>query len=284
MFMPPFKDCLWFHIVTSGTCLLSGDDFEPITLSKGDFALVPNGKGHRLQTALGVATPDVVHLPQQMLTERYSLLKHGGGGAATTLVCGVVQFDHPFARYVLELLPPVIHLGSMSPAMSEWMESTLKLMVIEARQLRTGGETIITRLADILVIQAIRNWIQDGAVNQTGWLAALKDKQIGQAIMRIHNDLAFSWSVASLASSVAMSRSAFAARFSQLVGETPMQYVTRVRMEAASTTLKAGKTTLAELATQLGYQSEAAFSRAFKRSVGLSPGIARSQWANTPNH
>jgi AraC-like DNA-binding protein len=276
--MPPMKDCLWFHVVTQGSCELVGDGFGPIALSRGDFALVPQGQGHRLRTGARVPTPDVVQLPQQMITERYSLLRHGGGGAPTLLVCGVVQFDHPFARQLIALLPPVIHLGALREELSEWMEGTLKLMATEARQLRTGGETIITRLADILVIQAIRSWIEDAPVGQRGWLAALKDPQIGRALMRIHHDLARDWTVASLASSASMSRSAFAGRFTTLVGDTPMHYLTRARMDAASASLKTGKATLAELASQLGYQSEAAFSRAFKRSVGLAPGTARSHW------
>lgn len=273
--MPAMKDCLWFHVVTKGGCQLVGDAFEPVTLAKGDFALVPHGQGHKLRTDSKVKTPDVVHLPQRMLSDRYSLLEHGGGGAETTLVCGVFQFDHPFARRLLALLPKVIHVGALDSEVSEWMESTLKLMAVEARSLQAGGETIITRLADILVIQSIRAWMRDGTVGKTGWLAALQDPQVGQAIMRIHHDLAEPWTVASLASKVAMSRSAFAARFQTLLGESPMRYVGRVRMELATTALQTGKPSLADLAAQYGYRSEAAFSRAYKRFVGVSPGSAR---------
>ena len=159
--------------------------------------------------------------------------------------------------------------------MTDWMQSTLRLMAVEAKELRPGGETVITRLADILVIQAIRSWIERDPAAQTGWLGALQDRQIGRAIALIHRDPARAWTVASLATVVAMSRSGFAARFTELVGEPAMQYVTRWRMHVALTWLKEDAAALGEMATRLGYQSEAAFSRAFKRFTGVSPGAAR---------
>jgi AraC-like DNA-binding protein len=163
----------------------------------------------------------------------------------------------------------------------EWIASTLRFMAAEAREPRLGGETVITRLADILVIQAIRSWIEQDPAAQTGWLGALRDPQIGRAISLIHRDPARAWTVASLADEVAMSRSAFAARFAELVGEPPMRYVARWRMHAAVTWLREDDATLGELALRLGYQSEAAFSRAFKRFTGLSPGAVRRTTATT---
>ena len=157
----------------------------------------------------------------------------------------------------------------------EWIQSTLRFMAAEARQLRPGGETSITRLADILVIQVIRSWIDQDPAAQTGWLGALQDRQIGRAIAFIHRDPARAWTLASLADEVAMSRSAFAARFTLLVGEPAMRYLARWRMHLAQTWLAADDLGLAEVAGRLGYQSEAAFSRAFKRFMGVSPGAVR---------
>jgi AraC-like DNA-binding protein len=162
------------------------------------------------------------------------------------------------------------------------MQSALRLMAAEAKELRPGGETVITRLADILVIQAIRAWIERDPGAQTGWLAALQDKRIGRAIALIHRDPSRPWSVASLASEVAMSRSGFAARFTELVGEPAMQYVTRWRMLVALTWLSEDDGALAGMAARLGYQSEPAFSRAFKRIIGTSPGAVRRSSAPEP--
>ena len=148
-------------------------------------------------------------------------------------------------------------------------------MAAEAGELRPGGEAVITRLGDILVIQAIRAWIESDPAAQTGWLGALQDPQIGRAISLIHRDPARNWTVASLADELAMSRSAFAARFTELVGEPVMSYVARWRMHVAVAALKEEGATVGELADRLGYRSEAAFSRAFKRVIGVAPGAVR---------
>jgi transcriptional regulator GlxA family with amidase domain len=198
------------------------------------------------------------------------------------MVCGAVRFDHPAARHLIGLLPGLIHVEAADSPHMEWIQSTIRFIATEAKELRPGGETVITRLADILVIQAIRAWIERDPAARTGWLGALRDPQIGRAIMLIHREPARDWSVASLAHEVAMSRSAFAARFTELTGEPPMHYVTRWRMYTALTWLGEDNAGLGELAFRLGYQSEAAFSRAFKRVIGVSPGIARRQAAASP--
>jgi AraC-like DNA-binding protein len=212
---------------------------------------------------------------RELVSERYEILRLGGGGTPATMICGVFQFDHPAARQLVALLPKAIVVEAWNSPHAEWIQSTLRMMSAEARELRPGGETVITRLADVLVIHAIRSWIaQDGAA-QTGWLGALRDKQIGRIVSLIHREPERPWSLESLASEADMSRSAFAARFTELVGEPAMRYVTRWRMNIALTRLKENKTTVGDLSRRLGYDSEAAFSRAFKRYIGTSPGAAR---------
>jgi len=276
--MPPMEERLIFHVVISGRCWLEAEGDEPRRLEPGDLALLPHGGGHRLSNEPGGPARRLDELHHEQVSERYAILRHGGGGAATSLICGAVRFDHPAAHHLVKLLPRVIHIeASSSPhlAMSDWMQSTLRLMSAEARELRPGGETVITRLADVLVIQAIRAWIERDPAAQTGWLGALQDVHIGRAIALIHRDPSRPWTVVSLASEVAMSRSGFAARFTELVGEPAMQYVTRWRMHVALAWLRADNVALSDLAGRLGYRSEAAFSRAFKRFMGISPGAAR---------
>src|SRR5262249_21735800 len=157
-----------------------------------------------------------------------------------------------------------------------------RLMAAEAAELRPGGEAVITRLGDILVIQAIRAWMDSDPAAHTGWLGALQDPQIGRAISLIHRDPARDWTVASLADELAMSRSAFSARFTELVGEPVMRYVARWRMHVAVDALQEEGATVGELADRLGYRSEAAFSRAFKRVIGRSPGEVRRSAAEAP--
>jgi len=277
--LPAIEECLSFHVVNTGRCWLEVDPFEPVELARGDLALVPHGRGHRLTSEPGASAPRVDQLPHEMVSDRYGVLRLGGGGAPASLVCGMVRFDHPAARHLIDLLPHVIRIDASSARQTTWMESSLHFMAAEAEAQRPGGEAVITRLADILVIQAIRWWIQEDPAAQRGWLGALKDPSIGRAISLIHRDPARPWTLAALAREVAMSRSAFAARFSELVGEPAMHYLARWRMHVALAWLEEDGAALGQVASRLGYQSEASFSRAFKRLVGVSPGAARQRGA-----
>ena len=273
--LPPMPDCVLFHVVTSGELWLDSGDGEPTRVRPGEFVLIPHGEGHRISDDPESPAEDFFDLPIERISERYEFLRYGGGGAETKLICGAVRFHHPAARELVRLLPRLLRIEAVSSPHADWMQSTLRLMAAESAERRPGGETVVTRLADILVIQAIRTWIAQNPDAQTGWLGALHDEHIGPAILRMQRDPARAWTVASLASEVAMSRSAFAARFSELVGQTPMQYLTQWRMHVATSWLEEGDLTVMELADRLGYRSEAAFSRAFKRIVGVSPGSVR---------
>lgn len=275
MAIPEFRNTLLFHVVTSGQGWLEIEGAEDRLLQPGDLALVPHGEGHRLTSEPGMPAVPLFDIPREYETDRYEVIRLGGHGAPATIICGAVSFDHPGARNLIQALPEVMYVDAAQSPQLDWIQSTLRLMAAEAREQRPGGEAVITRLADILVIQAIRAWIDQDPGARTGWINALRDQQIGQAIALIHREPARNWTVAGLAHEVAMSRSAFAARFTELAGESPMHYVARWRMQVAMSALKDGGTTVGELANQLGYQSEAAFSRAFKRLNGMPPGMAR---------
>lgn len=268
-----------FHVVTSGRCRLEVEGCDDHVLQPGDFALVPHGAGHRLASESGVPAAKLFELPREQVSDRYEILRHGGGGAPTTVICGAVRFDHPAAHRLVTLLPKVISVQAWNSPELDWIQSTFRLMAVEAKELRPGGETVITRLADILIIQAIRSWITKNPAARTGWLGALQDQQIGRAIALVHRNPGRSWTVASLADEVAMSRSAFAARFTELVGEPAMHYLARWRMHIALTWLEEEDAPLGEMARRLGYESEAAFSRAFKRFIGFPPGAVRRSTA-----
>jgi AraC-like DNA-binding protein len=275
MTLPPMPGFLWFHVVTTGRVSLELDGEDPLWLQPGDLALVPHGEGHRLRSEPGVPAPGIMELELEHLSDRYEIIRHGGGGAPTILVCGAVRFDHPAARTLVGVLPGTILVEASDTPRAAWMQSIFRLMAAEAREFRPGGEAVITRLADVLVIQAIRTWIETAPAARTGWLGALQDRQVGRALALVHRDPARPWTVASLAGELAMSRSAFAARFTELVGEPAMRYVTRWRMLVALSALETEGATVAQLADRLGYRSEAAFARAFKREMGMPPGSVR---------
>jgi AraC-like DNA-binding protein len=269
--LPSFPGMLMFHVVTVGHCWLSVDGTVLRLLQRGDFVLVPRGTGHSLLSHPGADTVPLFDMPREYLSERYEILRHAGGGAPTEIVCGTMEVDNPGAVQLLTLLPPVIGSEVMSPVHKQWLLSTLQLMAEEAMDSKFGRETVLSRLADVVVMHAIRSWIENDPAASTGWLPALRDKQIGRAIALIHDDPSRAWTLASLAEEVAMSRSAFATRFAELVGMPVMQYVTQWRMQVAMSLLKSDGARVSDLAARLGYQSEAAFSRAFKRFMGFSP-------------
>jgi AraC-like DNA-binding protein len=274
--LPAFENCVMFHMVTAGECWVEVEGADTYLLRAGELALVPHGAGHSLSSAPDLTASKLFDLEREQVSERYEILRHGGGGAASTAICGVVQFDNPAARQLIRLLPRLITVSTWGSAPeTEWIHSTLRLMADESRELRAGGETVITRLADILVIQAIRAWIARDPAAKTGWLGALQDKQIGRAIASIHRSPSTPWTLESLAAEAGMSRSAFAERFTQLVGESAMRYALRWKMQTALTWLKEERLSVGQAATRLGYDSEAAFSRAFNRVIGVSPGGAR---------
>jgi AraC-like DNA-binding protein len=273
--LPPMPGYVWFHVVTAGRLWLKAGEADARWLGPGDLALVPHGDGHVLGSEPGAHAPGILELERELVSDRYEILRHGAGGAPTSLICGAVRFDHPAARRLVAALPEIIHVEAAAAPATDTMHSALRLLAAEARTLQPGSEAIITRLGDILVIQAIRYWIDTDPAARTGWLGALQHPQIGQAIALIHRDPARPWTLAALAREVAMSRSAFASRFTELVGEPAMAYVTRWRMHLALDELRDQGATVAQLAGRLGYRSEAAFARAFKRVIGMPPGAAR---------
>lgn len=275
--MPHMPDSVWFHVVTSGTMWLVDPSGTEHFVRQGDVLVLPRGAGHKASDQIGTPTPIVFDLPHDYISRQYAILRHGGGGEAANVICGVVRFNHPVARALVEMLPEIIRIDGSSGSGTEWhwLPTILGLMASETRRTRPGGEAVVTRLCDIVVIQAIRHWIENDPAAMGGWLGALRDPAIGAAIAMIHRHPERDWTVANLAAEVAMSRSNFSARFSELVGQSAMQYVTQWRMNLAVDLLREEQLTIAAVADRLGYQSEAAFSRAFKRVTGESPSSAR---------
>jgi AraC-like DNA-binding protein len=274
------EDCPKFHFVTSGRCWLEIAGAGKHVIEAGDFVVIPQGMGHRLSSEPAAPSIEFGYLRCEKISQRYALFRKDGKGPVTTIICGDLNFKHPAARHLVALLPTVIHIRAQANHSIEWLNGTMRFMAVEARSLRPGSEAIVTRLADILVIQAIRYWIEHNPTEQKGWLAALHDTHLARALGLIHREPGKNWTVASLARAAALSRSAFSARFSASVGEPVMQYVTRWRMHVAEAKLLEGTKTVEEIAVELGYKSGAAFSRAFRRTAGVWPGSVKSATAN----
>lgn len=273
--LPPIPDSVMFHVVTSGKAWLAVEGEALRELAAGDLSLVCTGQGHRLLSDPGQSATPLFDCDRDAVTDWFEVLRLGGGGAATQMICGAVCFDDPAVRELIRLLPRTITIASMHSSEMEWFRSTLNLLVEEARSRKPGHETIITRLADILIVQAIRSWIESDPATQRSWLRGLRDVHVGRALALIHRDPSRAWTVLTLAREVGLSRSTFSARFSELVGLPAMEYVTRWRIRVARSRLLERSISLAKLAEEVGYESEAAFSRAFKRVTGVTPGSLR---------
>lgn len=268
----PKWDGASFHFVAEGSCFLRTDG-TTTRLEAGDLVLLPHGLGHELADSRDTPADPVEALPHENIGKSASILRHGGEGDAALLICGGVQFEpHP----LVELLPEVLFVGANDGGAQEWVELTLRIMGGEAATPGPGSETVITRLADILVVGAVRTWIANNAESRDGWLGALRDAQVGRALALMHRSAETPWSVASLATEVNMSRASFAERFAELVGVPPMSYLTQHRMHLASSWIRDDKMTVGKVAQRLGYGSDASFSRAFKRTMGVPPGSLRN--------
>ena len=273
--LPPFEDKMMFHIILSGSCYVRVEGQEAIHLQEGDFALLPTGEGHALLSNPDEQTIDLFDVPIKQISERYEYLVYSRGadnrGALTEAICGVVSFDSVVAQQLIKQLPRIITLTRKHAGSDNSIIGAAAMMAAEARQLRPGGETVMAHLSDIIIIQSIRHWIETDPQASEGWLGALKDPKIGKALAVIHNMPAEAWTVDSLAKYVGMSRAGLAAKFSSMVGVSVKQYLTNWRMNLARNRLANEAIPLGDLAEELGYQSEASFSRAYKRVMGVSP-------------
>ncbi len=271
-----------FHIVLGGVCVVQVAG-ETHALGTGDVAVLPHGDGYILADRPGRPA-----LSLEVMHARYGgadghSLRKDGDGPATTLVCGGVAFDHAFPHPLLEALPPVVLVRGGGEAVP-WLEHTLGFLACEAASGRPGAETVMGHLASILFIHAVRAYLRgvdaapaagpDGA-GEGGWLSALGDPHLGPALAALQRDATAPWTVAALAAEAGLSRSAFSARFRAAVGEPPMQHVTRWRMARAAQLLRTEQLSLAQVAAGVGYESGAAFSRAFKRWTGQPPAAFR---------
>ena len=260
-----------FHVIERGGAWLKVEGAKQVTpLASGDLVIVPHGNGHVLADSPKTKPVPIIRLVKGK-ADSAILLQHGGGGAQTLMTCGSFQIVNGDYNPLLAVLPPLIHIPSGREQLDEWLEPTLKMLAYEARHLRPGSETLVARLIDIILVRAVREWVEEQPHNRGGWLGALRDPQIGAALGLIHREPQRNWSVSALAHEVAMSRSIFAAKFSSLVGAPPLTYLTRWRLWHASRLLAEENLSVGETALRVGYDSEPAFSKAFKRHFGQPP-------------
>lgn len=273
--VPRLEDVMTFMVVMTGTAWLEIDGEEPVLLEQGSLTLLPQGVAHCLRSDPFVQAMPLFDLPVDRISDRYETLHYGGGGAVTRAMYGVVRLDHVAAHMLISQLPQKLTVNVVDDDPGGWLQTMMQFVAREARDMKPGGETVITRLADILIIQVLRSWLEQAPAAQKGWLAALRDEQIGRALAAIHSAPERDWNIVRLAHIAGMSRSSFSERFTRLVGQPVIHYLTQWRLQTARMRLRETSDPLAAIAAGVGYQSEAAFCRAYKRLFGETPGTLR---------
>ena len=272
--LPALPGYITLPVVLSGSCILEvGGDAYP--LAAGTAALLTRGSEHRMLSASGMDSTPLFDIPAEQISDRYERMSFGGDGPRTRIAYAALLADDVLTRRLIAELPDVIVADGWDDEEAGAFATVLRLLAREAAEVRPGSETMMTRLADVLVVQIIRWWLANGNVPERGWLAALGDRHIGRALAVMHRDLSRPWTIAELAAGANLSRSAFAERFTTLVGTPPMGYLAEWRLEQARADLVRTSHPIATVSAAVGYSSEAAFSRAFKRHHGLTPGEAR---------
>lgn len=264
-----------FYAVSRGGGTLSVGGTK-LSLAAGDFVFLPPGAAFDIRDRPSSRAIPIERIYATRGGRCGGILRFGGGsGAPTTLIAGSVHLEGSELSPVATCIPPVLHVTGDRAGSARWLDATMQFVASEMETELPGYETVVERLADVLFVQALRTHMTTPSSANNGWLRALVDPRIGQALRSVHERPGDEWTLESLAKAASMSRSVFAARFKELVGSAPLEYVTRWRMHLASERLRGGTDGIGQVARDVGYDTESAFGKAFKREVGTTPGAFR---------
>jgi AraC-like DNA-binding protein len=284
--LPRAQHVISYHVVTRGSCygaLLGG---APVQLEAGDVLIFPHGDAYVMSIAPGMrggpAPAEVLAFMREMVMGRlsFAVAEGGGGPEQVDLVCGFLGCDaHPF-NPLLAALPRLLHVRRAFAA-GDPLGRLIDIAITESQERRAGGECVRLRLSELMFVEVVRRYLAGLPAEQTGWLAGLRDGVVARALTLLHERPGDGWTLGKLAKDVGLSRSALAERFTHFVGDPPMQYLARWRMQVAARLLADGQAKVSTVALRVGYDSEAAFSRAFKKAAGVPPATWRSRYATT---
>jgi AraC-like DNA-binding protein len=274
--MVPKRASAAFHYVASGECWLEGMGLlAPAKLETHDLVILPHGDRHTLRDQPGSPARPLEEILSINPIPQDCVLEYGGSGKSTILVCGGFVIENGSANPLVSSLPPVLRLPADRLKPLRWLRNALDWILSEMRDRSPGSEAVTDRLAEILFVEALRAYCAECNSADAGWVLALVDPQVGPTLARIHAAPETAWTVAIMAKEAGISRSSFASKFERLVGEPPLQYVTRCRLGKAARLLQTSNSKIPEIAALVGYQSAVAFHKAFKRTYRVGPGEFR---------
>jgi AraC-like DNA-binding protein len=278
---PGAEKVVIFHLITEGECFVEMDGEAPERLIAGDVVVFPHGDAHLMTSEPGLPPAPPGRL-KDVLQRRPRQITYGGGGAATKIVCGYMACDARLAKLLLTGLPAVLKVNVRGSNAGVWLEASVRYALAEARSPRPGGAGVLAKLSEVLFIEVLRLHMNQAEEGRTGWLAGVRDRVVGAALGALHRDPARAWTLEELARTAGASRSVLAERFQQLVGLSPMSYLTQWRMILAANLLKHSNAQLTHIAQDVGYQTDTAFIRAFRREFGEPPASWRRSHAREP--
>jgi AraC-like DNA-binding protein len=275
------KHLVLYHYVVEGHLRAQIPNQEPVEIEAGEVLILPHNDLHLLGSHLDlspVPAKQVVRVPPD---GGLAVIRHGGGGEKARVVCGFLGCDRMDGNPLTSALPPIVRFDARKGSAAAWMKSSLEFAADEIAARRAGSETVLAKLSELLFVEALRRYVEALPDGQTGWLAGLKDPFVSRALSVLHGSVAQQWTVDDLGRNIGLSRSALADRFTRLIGQPPMRYLASWRLQLAAHHLRNTDMPLARIAEQVGYESEAAFNRAFKRNFGVPPATWRKNASAT---
>jgi AraC-like DNA-binding protein len=273
-----------YHLVVEGAAVVELTDGHCTRLGPGDVVIFPNADAHHMSSGAGATRPFPNYgINSKIQTRDLSPLRAGGGGAISRFVCGYMTCDPYLSRPILSGLPPVFKVNIRTDGAGHWLENSIMYLVEEAGSGRIGSEAMLAKLSEALFVDTLRRYAAGLPEQETGWLIGARDPIVGKSLGLLHSRVAHPWTIAGLADEVGISRSALVERFTRYLSEPPMSYLTRWRLQLAARSLERTSRGVAEIAAEIGYESEAAFNRAFKREFGQPPGRYRTGHKGSPD-
>jgi AraC-like DNA-binding protein len=266
-----------FHLLTAGRAYARLEGGERVTLHAGDIVTFPHGDPHYLGNGEGGRTLDSATALPTLLARGLELVRTGGGGEPSRFICGFLSCNPQLSQVCLGGLPKLVKVNIREDASGQWLENSLRFSVTEAMAARAGSDAVLAKLSEVVFVEALRLYLRTLPAPEVGWLAGARDPIVGQALALLHGRPAEAWTIAALAQQIGASRSVLAERFRHFLGEPPMTYLTRWRLRLGAQALVSGRQGVAQIAGDVGYESEAAFNRAFKREFGLPPARYRNE-------
>jgi AraC-like DNA-binding protein len=264
-----------FHYVVEGEFEVSVGDDAPMRLGPDHVVLFPRNDVHLMGSDLRLASVPVGDIILPPDGGRLASIRHGGSGAATRLICGYLGSESVLLNPVIQALPAAVGFNVDGSRPAAWIRASFEYAAREVEGVRAGSDTVLAKISELLFVEAVRNYIEAAPQDQSGWLAGLSDPTVARVLAMLHADIQRAWSVETLAREAGVSRSVLAERFARIIGVGPMHYLAHWRLQVAAQELKSSPTTLARVAERIGYESEAAFSRAFKKEFGVAPATWR---------